>query len=87
MGSATGGDRLTFRLNEPATVTLTFTTPGVKAVKLRVAGRTGVNKVYIDGPITAHSGLQPGNYTVTVRAENAATAKSASKHLHFVALG
>jgi FG-GAP repeat len=81
-----GGDRLTFRLNEPATVTLTFTSVGVKPLRLRVAGKAGVNKVYVDGPITKHLGLQAGHYTVTARAENAATAKSSSKQLHFIAL-
>lgn len=81
-----GGDRFTFRLNESATVTLTFISPGAPTLRLKVVGRAGVNKVYVDGPITNHSALQPGHYIVTARAENAATAQSPSKRLHFVAL-
>jgi hypothetical protein len=81
-----GGDGFSFRLNEPATVTLTFTTTGAKTLRLRVAGKAGRNKVYVDGPITKARGLQAGHYTVSLRAENAATAKSPSKKLHFVAL-
>jgi hypothetical protein len=80
------GDGFSFRLNEPATVTLTFTTPGAKALRLTIAGKTGRNKVYVDGPITKTRGLQAGHYTVSVRAKNAATAKSPSKKLHFDAL-
>ncbi len=79
-----GGTQFTFRLNEPATVTLTFTSSGAKALRLRVAARTGLNNVYVDGPITKHSGLLPGHYTVTARAKNAASAKSSSEKLHFV---
>jgi hypothetical protein len=81
-----GGDRFAFRLNEPATVMLTSTSPGAASLRLRVAGKAGRNTVYVDGPITKHRGLQPGHYALTVRAENAATAKSASRTLHFVVL-
>jgi hypothetical protein len=81
-----GGDRFTYRLNEPAKVTLTFASPGAAKLRLTVAGKAGLNKVYVDGPITKHLGLQPGRYTLKLQAKNAATAKSVSKTLHFVAL-
>jgi hypothetical protein len=63
-----GGTVISFSLNEPATVTVTFGSHG----SVKVAGRKGKNKVWFDGKLSKHHELKHGKYRVSASVSNAA---------------
>jgi hypothetical protein len=82
-----GGTRFSFRLNEPATVTLAFAKKtGSRfgsARTVTVAGRKGSNRVYVDGPLSRTVKLGIGQYRVEVHATDAVGEQTAAATLRF----
>jgi len=80
------GTTFWFSLNEPATVTFSFTervSGTVTAGTLTFKGHSGTNKVAFQGRISPVKKLKPGRYTVVITATNAAGVRSAPKSLSF----
>jgi hypothetical protein len=69
-----GGTRLSFRLNDPATVSLTFRRHVGKARKprgvLSIAAKTGTTTIYFDGVVSPTRKLTPGRYSVALAAKS-----------------
>jgi FG-GAP repeat len=81
-----GGTEFSFRLNEKATVTFTFTrATGAKHTRVFHASfRSGENHLYFDGAITKKVLLTPGKYKVSIVAKNAAGVSTAAHELAHV---
>ena len=81
------GTTFSFRLNEPATVTLTFTQRlhGHKVTRgmLSVSGHTGKNRIHFKGRISASKKLRPGRYRLVLTATNAAGQSPTSPSISF----
>jgi hypothetical protein len=69
-----GGTTFSFRLNDPATVSLRFSRHVGATLKSRGAltfvAKAGATKVFFDGVISATRTLSPGRYTVTFTAKS-----------------
>ena len=81
------GTTFSFSLNEPATVTFSFTQRvgrrTAAAGTLTFAGHSGTNRVAFQGRISAAKKLKPGRYTLAITATNSAGLRSAPKSLSF----
>ena len=60
-----------FRLNEAATVTLTFAHHGHAKGTIKLNGRAGANRLHFTGRLPHRKRLKHGKYTVTIKASNA----------------
>ena len=80
------GTAFSFRLNEPATVTLTFARQGARhkvAGTVKLAARKGNNHVLFDGRLSRTKKLKPGSYGLKITATNDAHQSTASRSLSF----
>ena len=79
------GTTFSFRLDQPAKVTLAFTRKGSRkaAGTIVVAARKGANRVRFQGRLTRTRTLGPGRYTLEVGAANAAGRRAVPRHLTF----
>jgi hypothetical protein len=80
------GSTFSFSLNEPATVTFSFTQSGRRTVtvgRLTFTGHSGSNRVAFQGRISAARKLKPGRYTLVITATNSAGVRSAPRSLTF----
>jgi hypothetical protein len=77
------GTTFSFRLNQPAGVTLRFTRRGRGAGTLKRVSRPGANHVRFKGRISRKRQLRPGRYALRVTATNAAGGRSTSRALRF----
>jgi FG-GAP repeat len=77
------GTTYSFRLDQPARVTLRFARSGKPAGSVALAGRPGVNKVRFRGRISRKKTLPAGRYTLRLSATNAAGKSATSPQLRF----
>jgi hypothetical protein len=81
------GTTFSFRLDQPARLTLRFSARKgrklVSAGALRLNGRTGANRVTFQGRLSRTRRLRPGKYAVVVQAANSAGQRATSKRLRF----
>lgn len=80
--AAPTGTTFSFRLNEAATVTLSFSKRSHKLGVRTVKGRAGANKVSFSGRLGHHL-LRPGKYQVTIVATNAEGNSSVAARFSF----
>ena len=88
------GTSFAFTLNQPASVSLTFTQTrrvhgrkrSAKRGTLIVSGAAGANRLSFKGRISRSKRLRPGRYTVTILATVAGAPKSAPRTLSFTIL-
>jgi len=82
-----GGTRFSFRLDQSATVTLTFekkTAHGYRhKIELSAHGRRGANAIDVEGPLGHGKKLGKGHYRVRIAAVNSFGEAASTKTLHF----